>query len=147
MLRRLLPLALAACALASCSSGRGNDDAAKEKFCTLLKDKGADIDTQVATVESKQQALQTAGELLATAPRDIKDDFQTIHDVIAAAASIDPADQDAVSKVLQLALKPDVVAAARRFDTYSREQCGVDLNADAAASTGTDTGASTTTVP
>jgi hypothetical protein len=154
-MRTLLALAcfgalpvLAACGAASSAAGDAHtastDVAGKtanqrpddEAFCDVLGESAelsnafADPTTDPAEVaESFAQLAELFARLAELAPEEVRDDVAMVADAIIAVNTTPTDDPDALSKVLDLAMSPDVIKATEAVGRYSVEVCGMNPEA------------------
>ncbi|MBK9180936.1 MAG: hypothetical protein IPM45_15470 [Acidimicrobiales bacterium] len=144
MRRALALLALAALAVvpAACGDDGGG---ATASFCDQLRGLQADdaLGGDLTDAQVAEAAVQQLDDLAEAAPAEVRDDVETLRDVIRLLADTDPSDPDAFAAAFTAILDPQVQQASDDLAVYASEECGIELDTGVSSDAG-DTGTGTT---
>jgi hypothetical protein len=121
---------LAAFALLAACSGGDDSGAAGDStaYCEAVRTGQSSLSGDVQDPAAAQAAVAAFDQLVQTAPPAIESDVRTVAGLIDKIAAADPADQDGVADLFAAALDPSFLAASKRMQQFTQQQCGVDLS-------------------
>ena len=109
----------------------GSDDSAttgdSTEYCESVRTGQASLSGDVQDPTAAQAAVAAFDQLVATAPPAIAPDVRTVAGLIDKIAAADPADESGVADLFAAALDPSFLAASKRMQQFTRQQCGIDL--------------------
>ena len=109
----------------------GGDDTAapgdSTKYCDAVRSGQGSLSGDVQDPTAAQAAVHAFDQLVSTAPSAIKDDVRTVAELIDKIATADPTDENGVADLFAAALDPSFLAASKRMQQFTQEQCGIDL--------------------
>jgi hypothetical protein len=120
---------VAALGLVACSNG--DDSAAagdSTAYCEAVRTGQSSLSGDVQDPTAAQAAVAAFDQLVQTAPPAIEPDVRTVAGLIDRIAAADPTDQDGVADLFAAALDPSFLAASKRMQQFTQEQCGIDLS-------------------
>ncbi len=106
-------------------SGAAGDSTA---YCEAVRTGQSSLSGDVQDPAAAQAAVAAFDQLVQTAPPAIESDVRTVAGLIDKIAAADPADQDGVADLFAAALDPSFLAASKRMQQFTQQQCGVDLS-------------------
>ncbi len=121
---------LAAFALLAACSGGDDSGAAGDStaYCEAVRTGQSSLSGDVQDPAAAQAAVAAFDQLVQTAPPAIESDVRTVAGLIDKIAAADPTDQDGVADLFAAALDPSFLAASKRMQQFTQQQCGVDLS-------------------
>ena len=115
--------------LAACGSGDDSGAAGDSTaYCEAVRAGQSSLSGDVQDPAAAQAAVAAFDQLVQTAPPAIESDVRTVAGLIDKIAAADPTDQDGVADLFAAALDPSFLAASKRMQQFTQEQCGVDLS-------------------
>ncbi len=114
--------------LAAC--GGGDDTTAagdSTKYCDAVRTGQTSLSGDVQDPAAAQAAVAAFDQLVQTAPPAIESDVRTVAGLIEKLAAADPADEEGVADLFAAALDPAFLAASKRMQQFTQQQCGIDL--------------------
>ena len=116
--------------------GFGGNALSDEEFCAEI----AAIDNVDPSVDDMTDIVAMIEGLADKAPtKELRDAMVALVPVMTAMSEIDDNDPDAMNKVMEIMMDPEVIAAGTVLETYSTETCGIDDSADEGTSEPTET--------
>ena len=114
-------------------SGSGSAALSDEEFCLEV----AALDGMNPDVGDMAEIVTTIEDLAAKAPSDeLRDAMLALVPVMTMLSEIDENDPDAMNKVMEVMMDPEVMAAGELIEKYSSETCGIDDSAGDESSSG-----------
>ncbi len=129
-MRRVVVAGLVMSALALLPACGGDDTAASgdtTKYCDAVRSTQGSLAGDVQDPTAAKAAVHAFDQLVSTAPSAIKGDVRTVAGLIDKIASADPSDENGVADLFAAALDPAFLAASKRMQQFTQEQCGIDL--------------------
>lgn len=118
--------AIAACALASCSSPDGSSAA----FCSQVTSTASALDAgSITDPVSAKRTVDAFVNAESVVPNVISDDWRKLADMFQTVSTVDPTAPNAFGDAIASALDPELTQAARNVTLYVQDTCGIDLNA------------------
>jgi hypothetical protein len=115
--------------LAACSSGDDSGAAGDSTaYCDAVRTGQSSLSGDVQDPAAAQAAVAAFDQLVQTAPPAIESDVRTVAGLIDKIAAADPSDQDGVADLFAAALDPSFLAASKRMQQFTQQQCGIDLS-------------------
>jgi hypothetical protein len=102
----------------------GGDSA---EYCEAVRAGQSSLSGDVQDPTAAQAAVAAFDQLVATAPPAIAPDVRTVAGLIDKIAAADPSDRDGVADLFAAALDPSFLAASKRMQQFTQQQCGIDL--------------------
>ena len=123
-------LVVAAFALLAACSGGDDSGAAGDStaYCDAVRTGQSSLSGDVQDPAAAQAAVAAFDQLVQTAPPAIESDVRTVAGLIDKIAAADPSDQDGVADLFAAALDPSFLAASKRMQQFTQQQCGIDLS-------------------
>jgi len=121
-------LALVGASCGGDDSGSGSGSAlSNEEFCAKVEA----LDAVDPSTDDMADVVTTVEELADAAPSDeLRDAMLALVPVMTALDNLDENDPDAMSKIMEIMMDPEVIAAGELIEKYSTETCGIDGSAD-----------------
>ncbi|MTA28360.1 MAG: hypothetical protein F2562_05825 [Actinobacteria bacterium] len=114
-------------------SGSGSAALSDEEFCLEV----AALDGMNPDVGDMAEIVTTIEDLAAKAPSDeLRDAMLALVPVMTMLSEIDENDPEAMNKVMEVMMDPEVMAAGELIEKYSSETCGIDDSAGDESSSG-----------
>ena len=115
------------------SDGKALSD---EEFCAEI----VALDGVDPSVDDMADVVTMIEDLADKAPDDeLRDAMLALVPVMTAMSEIDENDPDAMNKVMEIMMDPEVIAAGELLESYSSETCGIDDSAEDGAEDSTET--------
>jgi len=115
--------------LAACSGGDDSRVAGDSTaYCDAVRTGQSSLSGDVQDPAAAQAAVAAFDQLVQTAPPAIEPDVRTVAGLIDKIAAADPTDQDGVADLFAAALDPSFLAASKRMQQFTQQQCGIDLS-------------------
>ena len=125
-------LALVGVSCGGDDSGSGSAALSEQEFCVEL----TALDGMEPDVSNMADVVTTIEDLADKAPNDeLRDAMLALVPVMTMMGEIDENDPDAMSKVMEVMMDPEVMAAGELIEKYSSETCGIDDSAGDESST------------
>ena len=122
------PVSLQSAERETTTTSDGPPPGSSEEFCAeverLDSDPALDADADPAAAI---EALQGLADL---APEELSADFALLAGVAEDLAAVDPEDPESIDEVFDIVLRPDVIEASTNINDYTKQECGIDLEAD-----------------
>lgn len=116
----------------STSTSTSTGSNSSSKFCKKVKeidsDPRASDSSNLSRAESAKFIKGAFDDLVATAPKEIKDDVVKLRKALIAIADVDTSDTAAYDSVMSATSSQDLQAASDHFDKFVKDECGIDLN-------------------
>lgn len=126
-------LALVGVSCGGGDSGSGSAALSDEEFCVEL----TALDGMNPDVGDMAEIVTTIEDLAAKAPSDeLRDAMLALVPVMTMLSEIDENNPDAMNKVMEVMMDPEVMAAGELIEKYSSETCGIDDSAGDESSSG-----------
>ena len=126
-------LALVGVSCGGDDSGSGSAALSDEEFCVEL----TALDGMNPDVGDMAAVVTTIEDLADKAPSDeLRDAMLALVPVMTMMSEIDDNDPDAMNKVMEIMMDPEVMAAGELLEKYSSETCGIDDSAGDESSSG-----------
>ncbi len=118
-----LCLALAGASCGGDDSGSGSGTAlSNEEFCAKVEA----LDGMDPSADDMAAVVATVEELADAAPSDeLRDAMLALVPVMTALENLDENDPDAMSKIMEIMMDPEVIAAGELIEKFSSETCGI----------------------
>ena len=130
-MRRAVLAGLLAAMLVLVGCGGGGDDTAapadSTKYCAAVRSGQASLSGDVQDPTAAQAAVSAFDQLEASAPATIKADVRTVAQLVDKIAAADPSDKEGIANLFAAALDPSFLAASKRMQQFTQQQCGIDL--------------------
>jgi hypothetical protein len=131
-MRRVAVAGVVAAALALVAACSGGDDSGaagdSTAYCDAVRTGQSSLSGDVQDPAAAQAAVAAFDQLVQTAPPAIESDVRTVAGLIDKIAAADPTDQDGVADLFAAALDPSFLAASKRMQQFTQQQCGIDLS-------------------
>ncbi len=115
--------------LAACSGGDDSGEAGDSTaYCDAVRTGQSSLSGDVQDPAAAQAAVAAFDQLVQAAPPAIESDVRTVAGLIDKIAAADPTDQDGVADLFAAALDPSFLAASKRMQQFTQQQCGIDLS-------------------
>lgn len=125
-------------------SGSGSAALSDEEFCLEV----AALDGLNPDVGDMAEVVTTIEDLAAKAPNDeLRDAMLALVPVMTMLSEIDENDPDAMNKVMEVMMDPEVMAAGELIEKYSSETCGIDDSSSQESAGDESSSGSTDTIP
>jgi len=119
--------------LALVGASCGGDDSgsgsalSNEEFCAKVEA----LDAMDPSTGDMADVVTTVEELADAAPsNELRDAMLALVPVMTALENLDENDPDAMNKIMEIMMDPEVIAAGELIEEYSTETCGIDGSAD-----------------
>ncbi len=105
----------------------GGGDGSGSEYCDAVAGL-ADMDPD--ELDDPAKAVAALAELGEVAPADLADSFDVLSGIVEELGALDQDDPDSVSQSLEIIMDPEVQDAAEAIDSYTMEECGIDLDGE-----------------
>ena len=120
--------ALSFALLTACGGDDSGASSDSTKYCDAVRGTQGSLSGDVQDPTAAKAAVAAFGQLVSTAPPAIKGDVKTVANLIDKIAAADPTDENGVADLFAAALDPSFLAASKRMQQFTQEQCGIDLS-------------------
>lgn len=114
--------------LAGCGGDDSGASSDSTQYCDAVRSTQGSLSGDVQDPTAAKAAVAAFGQLVSTAPPAIRGDVKTVANLIDKIAAADPTDQNGVADLFAAALDPSFLAASKRMQQFTQEQCGIDLS-------------------
>jgi hypothetical protein len=130
---RRLGVVAATCALsfallAACGGGGSPAPSDATKYCDTVRATQGSLSGDVQDPTAAKAAVAAFARLVSTAPPAIRGNVKTVANLIDKIAAADPTDKEGVASLFAAALDPSFLAASKKMQQFTQEQCGIDLS-------------------
>jgi hypothetical protein len=120
--------ALSFALLTACGGDDSGASSDSTKYCDAVRSTQGSLSGDVQDPTAAKAAVAAFGQLASTAPPAIRGDVKTVANLIDKIAAADPTDENGVADLFAAALDPSFLAASKRMQQFTQEQCGIDLS-------------------
>jgi len=116
-------------------SGSAGTPTASDDFCAGIE---AAEQSGIEADEDPSAALAALAELEASAPDDLKAHIAVLADLVEELAALPSDDLDSMGVAMEMAFRPEVIAAGLALEEYALEECGIELESSSSSGDGLD---------
>ena len=120
--------ALSFALLAACGGDDSGASSDSTKYCDAVRTTQGSLSGDVQDPTAAKAAVAAFAQLVSTAPSTIRGDVKTVANLIDKIAAADPTDENGVADLFAAALDPGFLAASKRMQQFTQQQCGIDLS-------------------